>query len=106
MLPVEISYRLSDKNVDDLRWFVQLLRPEGFPAALLDTAPEDGYVPFSQLPSNQELIERAGLLLPDNLPPGRYQLIAGLYDPVQGGAPRLRAADGSDFVQIGYVIVQ
>jgi hypothetical protein len=106
VLPVEIYYRISAQNPTDLRWFVQLLRPEGYPAALLDTAPDDGYTPFSQLPANVELVERAGLTLPDNLPPGRYELIAGLYDPTQEGAPRLRAADGSDFVRVGYVVVQ
>jgi hypothetical protein len=106
VLPVEIYYRLADQNTDDLRWFVQLLRPEGYPAALLDTGPEDGYLPFSALPANTEVVERAGLLLPDNLPPGRYELIAGLYNPVQEGAPRLRAADGSDFISIGFVVVQ
>jgi hypothetical protein len=106
VLPVEIYYRLQDRNIADLRWFVQLLRPEGYPAALLDTAPDDGYVPFSALEPNVELVERAGLLLPDNLPPGRYELIAGLYNPTQEGAPRLRTADGSDHVRIGFVVVQ
>lgn len=106
VLPVEIFYRLGAQNPDDLRWFVQLLRPEGYPAALLDTGPDDGYLPFSALPANTELVERAGLLLPDNLPPGRYELIAGLYNPAQEGTPRLRAADGSDFVRVGYVVVQ
>jgi hypothetical protein len=106
VLPVEIFYRLQDENTDDLRWFVQLLRPDGNPAALLDTSPEDGYLPFSALPANVELVERAGLLLPDNLPAGRYELIAGLYNPNEEGAPRLRAADGSDFVRIGFVVVQ
>ena len=106
VLPVEIYYRLAEKNVDDLRWFVQLLRPEGYPAAMLDSSPEDGYLPFNELPPNTELVERAGLLLPDNLPPGRYELIAGLYNPAQEGAPRLHAADGSDFVSIGFVVVQ
>jgi hypothetical protein len=106
VLPVEIYYRLAAQNAADLRWFVQLLRPEGYPAALLDTGPDDGYLPFSALPANTELVERAGLLLPDNLPPGRYELIAGLYNPTLEGAPRLRAADGSDFVRAGFVVVQ
>jgi hypothetical protein len=105
-LPVEIAYRLHDTNEYDLRWFVQLLRPEGNPAAELDTAPADGYTPFSALPANEELVERAGLLLPDNLPPGRYDLIAGLYNPALPDAPRLRAPDGSDFVRLGSVVVE
>jgi hypothetical protein len=82
------------------------LRPEGFPAALLDTAPDDGYAAFSSLPANTELVERAGLLLPDNLPPGRYELIAGLYNPGLDGAPRLHAPDGTDSVRLGFVTVQ
>ncbi|RIK57785.1 MAG: hypothetical protein DCC57_01445 [Chloroflexi bacterium] len=106
VLPVEIAYRLLDKNTYDLRWFVQLLRPEGYAAALLDTAPADGYSPFSLLPANQDLVERAGLLLPDNLPAGQYELIAGLYNPLLAGAPRLRTPDGSDFVRLGAVIVE
>lgn len=106
VLPVDVNYRLQDHNDQDLRWFVQLLRPEGNPAAMLDTGPEDNYLPFSQLPANQELAEHAGLLLPDNLPPGRYEVIAGLYNPSRDGAPRLRTADGSDFVRLGTVVVQ
>jgi hypothetical protein len=106
VLPVEIGYRLQDANIFDLRWFVQLLRPEGFPAALLDTGPADGYVQFSELPPNQDLVERAGLLLPENLPSGRYEVIAGLYNPATSDAGRLRAADGRDFVQLGSVLVE
>ncbi len=106
VLPVDVRYQLQDQNDQDLRWFVQLLRPEGNPAAMLDTGPEDGYLPFSQLPANEELIERAGLLLPDNLPPGRYEVIAGLYNPALEGAPRLRTPDGSDFVRLGMVEVR
>jgi hypothetical protein len=106
VLPVEISFRLHDTNVYDLRWFVQLLRPEGYPVALLDTGPADGYTPFSALPANQELVERAGLLLPDNLPAGRYDVIAGLYNPALPDAPRLRTPDGGDFVRLGQVVVE
>jgi hypothetical protein len=106
VLPVEITFRLSDVNPVDLRWFVQLLRPEGFPVALMDTAPEDGYVAFSTLPANAELVERTGLALPENLPAGRYEVIAGLYNPSLEGQPRLRAQDGSDFVRLGVVVVQ
>jgi hypothetical protein len=106
VLPVEIYYRLGAQVPVDLRWFVQLLRPEGYPVALLDTSPEDGYLPFSALPANTEVVERAGLLLPDNLPAGQYELIAGLYNPALEGAPRLRAPDGGDFVRLGTVVVQ
>ena len=105
VLPVDIVYQLDTPPPADLRWFVQLIAPGGIPAALLDTAPADGYVPFSTLPTGQELTERAGLQLPDNATPGTYQLIAGLYNPSVEGAPRLLAPDGSGFVELGKVDV-
>ena len=105
IVPVEISYLLDGPNPYDLRWFVQILSPEGLPAALLDTAPMDGYVPFSALPAGQELIERAGLQIPEELAPGDYLLIAGLYNPASADAGRLRAPDGSDFVILGVLRV-
>jgi 4-amino-4-deoxy-L-arabinose transferase-like glycosyltransferase len=38
------------------------------------------------------------ILLPEGLPAGEYQLIAGLYDPAQEGAPRVLTVTGLDFV--------
>ena len=105
-LPVEISYRLAAPSAFGLRWFVQLLTLDGFPVALLDTGPDDGYTPFSALPAEEDLVERAGLLLPPDLPAGEYQVIAGLYNPDLENAERLRAPDGSDFVHIGRLAVR
>jgi len=42
-----------------------------------------------------------GILLPDELPAAPYRLIAGLYDPSQPGAPRIRTTDGAEFVDLG-----
>jgi hypothetical protein len=105
IIPGEISYLLDGQNAYDLRWFVQLLSPEGPPLALLDTAPMDGYVPFSALPAGEELIERAALQIPADLAPGDYLLIAGLYNPASAGGERLRAPDGSDYVILGVLRV-
>lgn len=41
-----------------------------------------------------------GILLPATLPIGPYQLITGLYDPAQPGAPRILTAAGVDHVVI------
>ena len=41
-----------------------------------------------------------GLMLPGELGAGPYQLIAGIYDPTQEGAPRLKTADGVDHVTL------
>jgi len=105
-LPVEIHFRMAAPTAFGLRWFVQLLTLEGFPVALLDTAPDDGYTRFADMPAEEDLVERAGLLLPPDLPAGEYQMIAGLYNPELENAERLRAPDGSDFVHIGRLVVQ
>ena len=39
-------------------------------------------------------------MLPGELGAGPYQLIAGIYDPTQEGAPRLKTADGVDHVML------
>ena len=105
-VPIEIHYRIEGPNEANLRWFVQMLTGDGYPVALLDTAPDDGYTPFSSLSAQEELIERAGLLLPPDLPEGEYVLIAGLYNPDSPEAERLRAPDGADYVQLGTLAVE
>ncbi len=106
VVPVEIHYRIEAPNEANLRWFVQLLTGEGYPVALLDTAPDDGYTLFSSLPHQKDLVERAGLMLPADLPAGEFQVIAGLYNPDSPDMERLREPDGADYVQFGTLIVE
>lgn len=100
ILPVELTYQLKHVPEHQLRWFVQLLGPDDIPTALLDSAPMHGYTTVLNLPINQPLTERVGLLLPKELTTGTYRLIAGLYDPETDGVPRLTTQSGEDFVQI------
>jgi hypothetical protein len=106
ILPIEIVYWLDSPVQANLRWFVQMLTLEGQPVALLDTAPDQGYSAFSGLSDGLELAERAALQLPERVAPGRYLLIAGLYNPDLPGAPRLAAANGRDYVELGIVQVR
>lgn len=96
LISVAIRYRLLEPVTQDLRWFVQLLGPDGAPVALLDTGPVDGYTGFSGLPSGIELTEQAGLQTPSSLPNGEYSLIGGLYNPMVDGAPRLQGKNGQE----------
>ncbi len=106
IMPVDIFYELATEINVDLRWFVQLISPEGYVTAQLDTGPIDGYAQFTGLEVGKEQLERAGLEIPANAKDGVYQLIAGLYDPNAEGAPRFIAPDGSDFVELGKVTVE
>jgi hypothetical protein len=103
-IPIEITYRVEAPTTENLRWFVQLWDGQNTPFAQLDTGPEDNYGLFSQLPVREELVEKAGLLIPNNMPPGDYQLIIGLYNP-DDNAARLENVGGEDFIRAGAVRV-
>lgn len=103
-IPIDIQYRLEAPTDQNLRWFVQLLSGQNIPLAQLDTAPNDNYAMFSELPARELLTERAGVLVPENTPEGDYLLIAGLYNPGDEGR-RLITIDGPDFVSLGSVRV-
>jgi hypothetical protein len=105
IVPVEIRYELDAQVPDDLRWFVQLLAPDGSAVAQLDSAPNDNYSPFSTLPVGEVITERVALQLPPDLPAGSYQLIAGVYNPVAEGAPRLRASDARQYLVLSTLAV-
>jgi len=64
--------------------FVQLLNPAGQLMAQRDSQPFDGFRPTSTWRPGQEIADRYGLLLPDTLPPGAYQLVVGMYDGETG----------------------
>ncbi len=105
VIPIEIEYELPALAAADLRWFVQLLAPDGVAVAQLDSGPDDNYTPFTALPVRESILERAGLQLPPELAPGDYQLIAGVYNPAAEGAPRLRASDGREFLVLSTLTV-
>lgn len=105
ILPVALTYQLDQPIETDLHWFVQLLSSENYAVALVDTPPTNGYRRFVDLPVLETLTEHVALQLPSNLPPGRYRLIAGLYDSASDTGERLRLPNGRDFVDLQTVTV-
>jgi len=105
ILPIALEYQLDQPLAVNLHWFVQLLSSENYPVALVDTVPGNGYGSFIDLAVAEPQIEHVALQLPDNLAPGRYRLIAGLYDPTSNNGERLRLPNGRDFVDLQTVTV-
>lgn len=105
VIPIQIEYQLNRPTTSNLRWFVQLLNQDGNAIAQLDTAPDDNYLQFSAMAVNHSYVEFAGLALQDDLPPGQYQLIAGLYNPLENGQ-RLQLSSGTDFVLLSFISVE
>jgi hypothetical protein len=88
--------------------FVQLLSPEGQLVSQRDSQPLDGFRPTSTWRQGQEITDRYGLLLPDMLPPGAYQLVVGMYDGETGQrlkVSRWSAPAGADAVLLAEIQV-
>ena len=105
IVPVALEYQLDQPVDADLHWFVQLLSTDGYAVALVDTTPANGYTSFRNLPVGETQVEHVALQLPANLIPGRYRLIAGLYDPSTTAGQRLRLPNGRDFVDLGVITI-
>jgi uncharacterized membrane protein len=64
--------------------FVQLLSPAGQLVTQHDSQPADGSRPTTGWLPNEVVLDTHKLVLPHNLPPGNYHLIAGLYNVASG----------------------
>ena len=78
--------------------FTQLLDHSGRVAAQHDGPPQGGARPTSSLIPGEIVADDHLLAEAAVLPPGRYRLIAGLYDPATG--QRLAGPDGATFVHL------
>jgi hypothetical protein len=103
-LPAEFVWLPLKRPGADYHLFLQLLTAGGDLVAQHDSSPDGGYAPTSAWSPGKEVLDRHGLSLPADLPPGEYRLIAGLYDPTSG--ERLSVDRGGDFVEIGRIALQ
>ncbi len=103
ILPVSLAWTAISAPKEDFSVFVQLLGADGVPVAQHDGVPVGGYRPASGWAAGETIIDRHGLALPNNLPPGEYRLVAGMYH--SGDGTRLVLSDGRDAVLLGTVMV-
>jgi hypothetical protein len=95
-----LLWRALQPVARDYNAFVHLLDANGNRVAQVDWPPGDAIsrLPTSQWPVGVTLADTQQLLLPPDLPPGVYTLIAGLYDWQSG--ERL-----GDAVEVGVIEV-
>jgi hypothetical protein len=103
LLPVEFTWQTGTHLDVDYILFLQLLDANGALVAQHDSPPNGGYTTTSNWPTNRPVTSRQALVLPQDLSPGAYRLIAGLYDPATGR--RLTLDDNRDFVELGEVTI-
>lgn len=78
-LEVTLYWQVEDPVREDYTVFVQLLDPSGELATQHDGQPLHGYLPTGDWSPGEVIPDRHFLTLSEDLPPGRYQLIAGMY---------------------------
>jgi hypothetical protein len=94
-LAVTLHWRADNDMASDYTAFVHLAGADGVPVAQDDAQPRQGRYPTSVWQRGDEIADRHVLSIPASLPPGRYRLVTGLYDPATG----LRlAVQGNDAV--------
>ena len=81
--------------------FVQLLDANGSVVIQRDSEPADGLFPTYFWADDITYTDRHGLLMPLDLPPGAYTLIAGMYNRDNPSA-RL-SVDGGDYLTLAHI---
>jgi 4-amino-4-deoxy-L-arabinose transferase-like glycosyltransferase len=105
---VTVQWHVLTPPGRDLTAFVHLGDPTQAPLAQGDSPPLDGEYPTYLWTAGEVINDAYYVLLPADLPPGRYPLQLGLYDPAGGGRVPL-VVDGErqphDAYPIGWITV-
>ena len=83
---------------------VHLGLPDGAPFAQNDATPVGGFRPTASWRRGETILDQRGVMLPPAIPPGRYTLFIGFYDPATG--QRLKLVSGEDRFALGQVTVR
>jgi hypothetical protein len=103
-IAVTLAWQAAQAGLPDYTAFIQLIAADtGQRMAGIDAPPLKGSWPTSRWVQGEVVVDRHVLAVPPNLPPGLYNLIAGLYRPDTG--QRLLTADGRDFWLIPWTYV-
>jgi hypothetical protein len=84
IVPLTLFWQAQKPVSENLKVFVHVLNGNGDLVAQRDSEPLSGLRPTSTWEVGEAIVDRYGVLLPGDLPPGRYQVVVGLYDPATG----------------------
>ena len=103
-LAIELTWEAHLLIKNNLHAFVQLLAPDASLVVGNDGVPAAGYSPSMSWQPSELVSDRRGLVMPTELAPGEYTLIAGIYDAATGD--RLKTPDGKNFVVLDHPVVR
>ena len=84
ILRVTLYWQVLAQPQQDYTVFVHLTAPDGFVKAQHDQQPFDGLWPTSRWTTGDVLADRYEIVLDENVQPGEYLLLAGLYEAQTG----------------------
>jgi hypothetical protein len=103
-LPVTLYWQAEAEMAVNYTVFLQLLDPAQHVVAQVDRQPLAGAAPTTTWLPGEVLTDLYHLSLPAELPPGQYQLIAGMYH--SAGGQRLPTTLGGDFISLAPLTVE
>jgi hypothetical protein len=108
IVPLVLFWQGQGVLQEDYQVFVHLLGADGQLVAQTDSAPLGGLRPTSSWQQGETVVDHQGLLLPDTLPYGQYELRLGMYRPADGQRLVVTGADGQslgDNISLGTLTV-
>ncbi len=108
-LSLDFLWETNNAVDSQLVQFVHLLQVDGDEFAVFDQELFGGRFPTQDWPSGMAVMDEWTITLPDDLPPGEYNVYMGMYDPVTVERMPVTAADGQavqdSSIYLGTVIV-
>jgi hypothetical protein len=108
IVPLVLFWQGQAPLQEDYQVFVHLIGADGQLVAQTDSAPVGSSRPTSSWQQGETIVDHHGLLLPDTLPPGEYELRTGMYRPSDGQRLPVVGADGramGDSISLGSLMV-
>jgi 4-amino-4-deoxy-L-arabinose transferase-like glycosyltransferase len=96
LIPLTLFWQTQGTIEEDYNVFVHLVDADGQPAVQNDSAPVGGARPTSTWQPGELIVDRYGLLLSRDIPPGNYELRVGMYLPATGERLPVFDADGQE----------
>lgn len=106
MLLLELRWQSLQAVAQDYHVFVHLLNDRDEKIAQRDGHPVQWMRPISSWRPGEEIVDHYGILLPSDIVPDSYRLVAGLYDPVTGQRLPVNAGPGDFAVDLGTIEVR
>lgn len=84
VIPLTLFWDVASAPAGRYTVFVHLMGDAEGLVAQTDAEPQGGFYPTHLWAEGERVIDRYGVLLPDDLAPGRYTLLVGMYDAASG----------------------